>query len=116
MKEIVGTGALGRVVEYEARFERFRPELRPNNWRERDDPGSGMLLELGPHLVDQALMLFARRKRLPGKVTGSGKAARWTMLSTFAGNIRSCAPGCAPESLRIRRGPILLSMEPKVRS
>ncbi len=67
VKEIVGTGALGRVVEYEARFERFRPELRPNNWRERDDPGSGMLLELGPHLVDQALMLFGTPQAITGQ-------------------------------------------------
>jgi scyllo-inositol 2-dehydrogenase (NADP+) len=67
VKKILDSGTLGRVVEYEVRFERFRPELRPNNWRERDDPGSGMLLELGPHLVDQALMLFGTPQAITGQ-------------------------------------------------
>ncbi len=66
VKKIVESGVLGRVVEYEERFERFRPELRPGNWREKDEPANTMLLELGPHLVDQAMMLFGT----PGAITG----------------------------------------------
>jgi scyllo-inositol 2-dehydrogenase (NADP+) len=68
VKSIVEGGALGRVVEYEGRFERFRPELRAGNWRERDEPGNGMLLELGPHLVDQALVLFGTPQTVTGQV------------------------------------------------
>ncbi len=67
VKKVVESGALGRVAEYEARFERFRPEIRPNSWREREQAGSGMLLELGPHLVDQALTLFGTPQRIMGQ-------------------------------------------------
>lgn len=68
VKKILEAGTLGRVVEYEVRFERFRPEIRPDSWRERDEPGSGMLLELGPHLVDQALLLFGMPRAITGQV------------------------------------------------
>jgi predicted dehydrogenase len=50
-------GLLGRVSSFIARWDRFRP--RPEGgWRERPLPGSGVLFDLGAHLVDQALCLF----------------------------------------------------------
>jgi scyllo-inositol 2-dehydrogenase (NADP+) len=50
-------GLLGQVSTYIARWDRFRP--RPEEgWRERPLPGSGVLYDLGAHLVDQALCLF----------------------------------------------------------
>jgi predicted dehydrogenase len=59
VQKIVSSGALGEVAEFESRFDRFRPETKPSAWRERaDQPGAGVLFDLGPHLIDQALMLF----------------------------------------------------------
>src|SRR5271170_6537796 len=59
VKQLVKSGALGAVVEYEARFDRFRLESKPGAWRERPDhPAAGVLWDLGPHLIDQALVLF----------------------------------------------------------
>ena len=59
VKKIVQSGRLGTVVEYECRFDRFRPEPKTNAWRERaDQPGAGVLFDLGPHVIDQALVLF----------------------------------------------------------
>jgi scyllo-inositol 2-dehydrogenase (NADP+) len=59
VKKIVASGTLGTIVEYEARFDRFRLQPRANAWRERADyPGAGVLFDLGPHLIDQALVLF----------------------------------------------------------
>ena len=49
---------LGTPVLFESHFDRFRPQLRPGAWRERAEPGSGVLFDLGPHLIDQALILF----------------------------------------------------------
>jgi Predicted dehydrogenases and related proteins len=57
VKRIIQEGLLGDVVEYEAHFDRFRNFFK-NNWREKDLPGSGMLYDLGSHLIDQALSLF----------------------------------------------------------
>lgn len=58
VQQVVSTGELGRVVRYEAHFDRFRPELKPGAWRERPLPASGVWFDLGPHLLDQALLLF----------------------------------------------------------
>jgi predicted dehydrogenase len=76
VKKILESGSLGRVVEYESRFERFRPELRPASWREREEAGSGMLLELGPHLVDQALQLFGTPLAITGKTFRQREGSR----------------------------------------
>ena len=58
VRQLVSAGALGRVVMYDAHFDRFRPELKPGAWREQRLPGSGVWFDLGPHLLDQALLLF----------------------------------------------------------
>lgn len=57
VREAVRRGLLGRVVACESRYDRFRPEVR-DRWREHAGPGSGLLYDLGPHLIDQALVLF----------------------------------------------------------
>jgi scyllo-inositol 2-dehydrogenase (NADP+) len=59
VKKLVASGALGAVAEYEARFDRFRLDSKPNAWREQPDfPAAGVLWDLGPHLLDGALVLF----------------------------------------------------------
>jgi predicted dehydrogenase len=50
-------GLIGEVVEFRSEFSRYRPEVR-DRWRERAGPGSGMWYDLGPHLIDQVLVLF----------------------------------------------------------
>lgn len=59
VRQAVDEGLIGDVVHFESRIERFRPQPRPR-WRERPGPGSGLLWDLGPHLVDQALQLMGR--------------------------------------------------------
>jgi predicted dehydrogenase len=59
LRRLLGEGALGDVHRHESRFERWRPESRPDAWRESRSPeeGGGVLLDLGGHLVDEALRL-----------------------------------------------------------
>jgi scyllo-inositol 2-dehydrogenase (NADP+) len=58
LRALVSEGVLGRIVLFEAHFDRFRPELKPDAWRERPEPGAGVWFDLGPHLLDQAFILF----------------------------------------------------------
>jgi predicted dehydrogenase len=60
VSRLLSEGALGRVTRFESRFERFRPQIKQGAWRELADAaeGGGLLLDLGPHLVDQAVQLF----------------------------------------------------------
>lgn len=58
LRNLLSEGVLGRVTIFESHFDRFRPELRPGAWREQPQPGSGIWFDLGPHLLDQALVLF----------------------------------------------------------
>lgn len=58
VKKIISSGVLGSLVNYEARYDRFRNFLRVGAWREEDLPGSGIHYDLGAHLLDQALQLF----------------------------------------------------------
>jgi scyllo-inositol 2-dehydrogenase (NADP+) len=70
LRRLVAGGALGEIVRYESRFERWRPQLRPGAWRETAGPaeGGGVLLDLGTHLVDQALQLFGPATHVYGEV------------------------------------------------
>lgn len=72
MRKLLGAGTLGRVVTVESRFDRFRPLQRPNSWKETGGFVNGLLSDLGPHLVDQALALFG----LPEAITASVRSDR----------------------------------------
>jgi len=71
LTELVRAGRLGPVLRYESRFERWRPELDPAKWREsaRSEDGGGLLLDLGSHLVDQAIVHFGQVAAVYAEVT-----------------------------------------------
>lgn len=56
-------GDIGRPYHYEAHFDRFRPQIK-QGWREQTLAGSGVLFDLGAHLIDQALTLFGMPDRI----------------------------------------------------
>ena len=57
LRRVLAEGRLGRPLRLEARFERFQP-VDPTAWQERPADGGGALLDLGSHLIDQAVVLF----------------------------------------------------------
>jgi scyllo-inositol 2-dehydrogenase (NADP+) len=65
VKKLVASGALGEVVEYEVRFDRFRLDAKQGAWREKADfPAAGVLWDLGPHVLDGAMVLFGEPESL----------------------------------------------------
>jgi predicted dehydrogenase len=72
IKQILQNELLGPVHEFEAHYDRYRPQPKPNAWREENLPGSGILYDLGPHLIDQALCLFG----LPLQITADIRKQR----------------------------------------
>ena len=58
LRALLASGRVGDPVSFESHFDRFRPQPREGAWREKAEAGGGILLDLGPHLIDQALALF----------------------------------------------------------
>jgi len=72
IQKLLKAGLLGRLVEFESHYDRFRNTLKPNAWREKDEPGAGILYDLGSHLIDQPLVLFG----LPEAITADIRVQR----------------------------------------
>lgn len=64
IKKIIDAEFLGNLVEYEAHFDRFRSGINSNSWKEDAKPGTGILYDLGSHLIDQALVLFGMPEKI----------------------------------------------------
>ena len=60
IKKVISEGILGNIFRLDSRFERFRPELSKDSWREHQSAadGGGNLLDLQPHLLSTALDWF----------------------------------------------------------
>ena len=63
LKTLLAEGTLGRIASFASHFDRFRPEIR-QRWRESAAPGGGLLYDLGPHMLDQAVQLFGAPEKI----------------------------------------------------
>lgn len=57
IRSLFKSGRLGEWMHYEAHWDRFRPAIKAG-WREMPGEGPGLLWDLGPHLIDQMLLLL----------------------------------------------------------
>lgn len=60
VQKVIKQGDLGRLVEFESHFDRYRTFITPNTWKEEGDEFAGALFNLGSHMVDQAYVLFGK--------------------------------------------------------
>jgi len=58
VKSVLDQKLLGAIVEADIRFDRYNPNLSPKAWKEGANAGAGVLKDLGPHIIDQAIYLF----------------------------------------------------------
>ena len=95
VKKLIAEQAVGRLVTFESHFDRFRPLPRAGLWQEAENPANGMLFDLGPHLVDQALALFG----LPDAITASVRSDRDGTAIEDAFDITLSYPGANGKGL-----------------
>jgi predicted dehydrogenase len=66
LQQLLHSAVLGPIRYFESHFDRFRPVPRPR-WREQQGAGTGILFDLGPHLIDQAIALFGAPEALTAR-------------------------------------------------
>ena len=64
VRKVIQDGSLGAITEAEFHFDRYKETLSPKLHKELPGPGAGLLNDLGPHLIDQALSLFEMPERI----------------------------------------------------
>lgn len=60
VRRVVESGQLGQLIEVHFRYDRYKPVLNAKPFKEQPGPGAGLLYDLGPHLIDQAISLFGQ--------------------------------------------------------
>jgi predicted dehydrogenase len=104
LQKLISSGLLGRVVEIESRYDRFRPALKPDAWREKPEPGAGILCDLSPHLTDQIFALFGEPEAITATVAALRDGAQTDdsfdirlhyprMQARLRATMLACAPG-----------------------
>jgi predicted dehydrogenase len=68
LRQSITAGDLGRIIRFESTYDRFRPTPKPNAWREKPSPGSGVFFDLAPHLIDQSMMLLGTPQAITADV------------------------------------------------
>jgi len=84
VQKVLAENKLGRIIEFESNFDRYRATIKPNTWKEQGDEYSGVLYNLGSHMVDQIYLLFGK----PNAVTAHLKIVRTAGVVTDYYNIR----------------------------
>jgi scyllo-inositol 2-dehydrogenase (NADP+) len=68
VRKLIEEHKLGRITLVDSHFDRYRPIRRTSTWKEAAGHANGLLFDLGPHLVDQALALFGAPKTITASV------------------------------------------------
>jgi scyllo-inositol 2-dehydrogenase (NADP+) len=84
VKKVLEHGNLGRLIEFESHFDRYRTFIVPDTWKEEGGEYAGVLYGLGSHMVDQAFVLFGK----PSAVTAHLKIVRNAGMATDYYDVR----------------------------
>jgi predicted dehydrogenase len=69
VKHLISKGTLGRILDLDTHFDRYRAEA-PTNWKGELDISQGgtAVFDLGTHLIDQAYVLFGMPQAVHGRL------------------------------------------------
>lgn len=91
LKRVIERKVLGELIELHVRFDRYRMEKSPKVFKETNRPGSGVLYDLGPHLLDQVISLFGKPEKsikiLTAHRPGSEVDDFSTLVLTYGGSL-----------------------------
>lgn len=93
VEKLLEDGSLSPVLRFESRFERYRPAVDPNKWRESGsiEDGAGLLFDLQSHLIDQACLLFGKPESVYAEIRNTRPGATASddtfVALTFAGGV-----------------------------
>jgi predicted dehydrogenase len=68
IKKVLENKLVGKVAEFELHYDRYRNYIEANTWKEEQGPGSGILFNLGSHMLDQVLDLFGMPVEVDARV------------------------------------------------
>jgi predicted dehydrogenase len=68
VQKVVKGQKLGKLIEAEFHYDRYRMEPSSKKHKEKAEAGVGLIYDLGPHLIDQAITLFGRPRRVFARV------------------------------------------------
>jgi len=60
VKKVLASGKLGKLNEMHLRYDRYRNVIGPKAFKEKAIEASGLLYDLGPHLLDQVISIFGK--------------------------------------------------------
>jgi predicted dehydrogenase len=72
VQKVLKENKLGRLIEFESHYDRYRTEIAQHTWKEEADEFAGVLYNLGSHMADQVVVLFGK----PMAVTAHLKIVR----------------------------------------
>jgi predicted dehydrogenase len=75
VRQVIADGLLGEILHFESHFDFFTPTVKAA-WREQPAPAAGTWFDLGPHLVDQALLLFGQPNGVTARFAMQREGAR----------------------------------------
>jgi predicted dehydrogenase len=91
MQKILEEGYLGRINEFESHFDRYRTGIASRSWKEAPGEGTGVLYNLGSHMIDQAIQLFGTPRRVFADLRicrENGSVTDYFSLYLYYGNLR----------------------------
>lgn len=60
VRKVIESGVLGKLNEVHFRYDRYRNVIGPKTFKEEPYSASGLMYDLGPHLIDQAVSIFGK--------------------------------------------------------
>lgn len=113
LSKLIKNGSLGRISEFETRFDRHRPQEPvpdASKWKNKVIPGGSAIYDLGAHLLDQAVHLLGMPQRVTGfvgssrEVNTSGFEDSFTVLLHYANGLMVTAKATviSPEEEQLR--------------